>query len=553
MTYKPSFRKYKALKVKKPKRNIRATDKRGQVTIKGKSISITEVEKLHQNKKVRKPKTIYRNRTRSDEHRHYPLNIVVVAYNELEYTMKCVESIRKNTKGSYALYLVDNGSDDKTYKYFRTVKNANIIRIDKNRGYAYGCNEALRKIFRGDVIILNSNIIVPKNWTTHLLNVLNSNENIGMVGPVSNDIKGAQNINVDINCSPQEINKLSDKIQMSAGTAKIKVDNICGHCVVIRGDVFKQIGLFDPVFVCDTFGNNDYCKRVKLMGKEIVISKGSFVYHCTNESPISIDEKEYTKRFEFNTGLTQKKWNNKGVDLDSTLILDMDEYEDLVSIITPCFNSHNFIEACVNSVLTQTHKNIEMIIVDDGSNAETKRKLKMCVDKSERIKLITNPINKGRSFSRNRAIENAKGKYILPLDSDDLIHRQCVAILVKHMKENDDAKICYPLTKEFGNCNKIWFYPYRKDLLVQQNLLPCTSMFLKDAWINCGGYDIRVDGYEDWDFWLRMYDSNTRAIGVPEPIFFYRKHNTNSANGIDRKHGHDIVTKIKSFHPKLFG
>ena len=88
----------------------------------------------------------------------------------------------------------------------------------------------------------------------------------------------------------------------------------------------------------------------------------------------------------------------------------------LISIIIPCYNDAKYIEQSVNSALNQTYSNKEVIVVDDGSNVETKQILKKLEPKL--IKLITQE-NKGQSTARNVGINAAKGEYILTLDSDD--------------------------------------------------------------------------------------------------------------------------------------
>ena len=88
----------------------------------------------------------------------------------------------------------------------------------------------------------------------------------------------------------------------------------------------------------------------------------------------------------------------------------------LVSIIIPCYNDWQFVEQAVDSVLKQTYSNIEIIVVDDGSDSETKTVLKRIEPKI--TKLIAQE-NQGQSVARNVGIQESKGQYILTLDSDD--------------------------------------------------------------------------------------------------------------------------------------
>ena len=111
--------------------------------------------------------------------------------------------------------------------------------------------------------------------------------------------------------------------------------------------------------------------------------------------------------------------------------------EPLVSIITPLYNCEKYIEETILSVINQTYKNWEMIIVDDYSKdkgAEIVRKYRKI---DSRIKLYKNEINQGVSFTRNRAIDLSLGKYIAFLDSDDLWKKEKLEKQISFMEENN--------------------------------------------------------------------------------------------------------------------
>lgn len=112
--------------------------------------------------------------------------------------------------------------------------------------------------------------------------------------------------------------------------------------------------------------------------------------------------------------------------------------EDLVSIIIPIYNSEKYLEKCMNSVINQSYINIEIILINDGSNDNSEIICKKYVLKDERIKYIPKE-NGGVSSARNLGICNANGKYIFFLDSDDYIDRDVISNLIKNTKEN---KLC---------------------------------------------------------------------------------------------------------------
>lgn len=110
-------------------------------------------------------------------------------------------------------------------------------------------------------------------------------------------------------------------------------------------------------------------------------------------------------------------------------------YDELVSIIMPSYNTGKFIGKTINSVINQTYKNWELLIVDDCSTDNTEEVIKNINDK--RIKFFKNKINSGAAISRNLALRMSKGKYIAFLDSDDLWVNEKLERQIKFMKENN--------------------------------------------------------------------------------------------------------------------
>lgn len=172
-----------------------------------------------------------------------------------------------------------------------------------------------------------------------------------------------------------------------------------------------------------------------------------------------------------------------------------------VSIIIPAYNSQNSIESCVNSAINQTYKNIEVIVVDDGSTDDTYQILSRIKEKYSRLKLIRQE-NGGVSAARNTAIQNATGDYIAFLDSDDTLTENAVEDMLSLADENTDLVICsynqlemkgkkvkkntpriynnpQELLDDFIEYDKdiwgIWNKLFRRDIIVDNNILYSTN------------------------------------------------------------------------------
>ena len=113
----------------------------------------------------------------------------------------------------------------------------------------------------------------------------------------------------------------------------------------------------------------------------------------------------------------------------------------MVSVIMPCYNQGNFIDAAVDSVLLQTFANFEIIIINDGSTDEfTINKLKKY---NKPFCKVIHTTNKGLAAARNIGLKNATGKYIQFLDADDVINKEKIELQIKSLENSQENSLCY--------------------------------------------------------------------------------------------------------------
>ena len=207
-----------------------------------------------------------------------------------------------------------------------------------------------------------------------------------------------------------------------------------------------------------------------------------------------------------------------------TQIENMEELP-VVSVVIPVFNSEKYVEATIDSIVASTYINIEIIIVDDGSIDGS---ADICTRKAKgdaRIKVIQMD-NSGPSHARNTGITFANGKYILPVDSDDLIHETYIEKAVNIMENNSNMGIVYCKGKLFDAMNCEWdLLEYSLTNMLLSNCIFATALFRREDWVAVGGYseDMRW-GIEDYDFWLSIISLGRDVYRIPEILFYYRKH-----------------------------
>ncbi len=129
-----------------------------------------------------------------------------------------------------------------------------------------------------------------------------------------------------------------------------------------------------------------------------------------------------------------------------------DNMSELISVIIPAHNVENYIDKCLNSLINQTHKELEVIIIDDGSTDRTPAIADEWASRDERIVVIHNQSSSGHSLVRNAGLEVAKGDYIGFTDSDDYIHPEYFQRLLSLIKEYDaDISLCHEIAFNEGD------------------------------------------------------------------------------------------------------
>ncbi|BCA85004.1 glycosyl transferase [Enterococcus saigonensis] len=209
--------------------------------------------------------------------------------------------------------------------------------------------------------------------------------------------------------------------------------------------------------------------------------------------------------------------------------LEMDIDKSLVSVIIPTFNSEKYILKTINSVMNQTYKYIEIIVVDDNSTDETINVVKNLSFKDSRLRVIALDKNSGAAIARNVGIQNSKGKYIAFLDSDDYWFDEKIEIQIDFMKKRNCAFSFtgYFFSDETGNnflrevrVPKV--INYKKSL---KNTIIFTSTVMLD--VDRLGKELiympNVRRGQDTATWWKILKSGVDALGINQSLSIYRR------------------------------
>lgn len=224
-----------------------------------------------------------------------------------------------------------------------------------------------------------------------------------------------------------------------------------------------------------------------------------------------------------------------------------------VSIIIPVYNVEQYIEECLDSVINQTHSNIEIIVIEDCSTDNSKLILENYAKRDKRIQLINHIQNQGQGIARNKGIEYVRGEYVLFVDSDDYIAPESVEVLLeKAKKENTDILFCdyykiksnrtkivstFALSTVVNGKEYMYYAPFL-DILVWNKLWK--TSFLKE-------YKLKFvkEKFEDVIFTNQAIGLAKRVYSHHFPFYYYRtRENSTMTSNVNKNH---IVSQFNLF------
>jgi len=220
------------------------------------------------------------------------------------------------------------------------------------------------------------------------------------------------------------------------------------------------------------------------------------------------------------------------------------------SVIIPCYNMAGYIAGCIDSVLRQTFRSFEIIVVDDGSSDNS---VEVACGKLRGFDDIYVKRNSGPADARNLAICNAAGEWIVPLDADDRLTPDALYEFALAINANPDATLIVPQVHRQGNgVDVVRKHKWRGyDQLLQQNFLPNSCCYRRDAAMAINGYR-NGTMYEDWEFWIRLlYPEDRKVINIPKVLVEYTVRPDSRCHEAD-KHYQEECAKIRRMNPKIY-
>lgn len=219
-------------------------------------------------------------------------DIIIPAWNERELTIKCIESVKRNTSFPYRIILVDNASDEETKAYLKELSEKNkdaiiLIRNEINTGFPKAVNQGIGISDASYLCILNNDTEVYEGWLEEMIKIADTDAAIGIVNPSSNNLGQAK-----------PLEGFSGKW--------IEMSSCIGFCMLIKKEVVEKIGNLDEIYSPGNFEDTDFSRRATKEGYKCVMAKGAYVYHVQNTG--FKKRKDWDERFKINLDIFNKRW-----------------------------------------------------------------------------------------------------------------------------------------------------------------------------------------------------------------------------------------------------
>ena len=240
------------------------------------------------------------------------VSVIVVTYNNLDYTRACLQSLEEFSEWArLEVIVVDNASQDGTPQFLQQWASAatgrRAVLNQDNRGFAAANNQGLA-IAGGDyLILLNNDTYVTRGWIRGLLMHLQRNPDVGLVGPVTNNIGNEARIETGYEGMEDMAKFAAAHGAMHAGQS-FPIPTLAFFCVAMPRSTYERVGHLDEAFGVGFFEDDDYCRRIEAAGMHCICAEDVFVHHHLSASFDKMKSDAKRELFERNKQTYESKW-----------------------------------------------------------------------------------------------------------------------------------------------------------------------------------------------------------------------------------------------------
>ena len=226
-----------------------------------------------------------------------------------------------------------------------------------------------------------------------------------------------------------------------------------------------------------------------------------------------------------------------------------------VSIVIPNHNLGRFVSEAIDSALSQTHSDVELIVVDDGSTDDSLARIRAHPSHESGAFRLLEQANGGVSRARNHGARLAQGQFLVFLDADDVLLPEYVERCLATLRATPSpVAYAYTQMRLFGAVDSLHpSAPFSRRAILRGNVVNASAMIRKFVFDEVGGFDPDfTQGHEDHELWVRMLAHGYTGVLVPEPLLRYRRHPVPSRNTLSREQLRRLHFDVVVRHPRLY-
>jgi len=423
------------------------------------------------------------------------VSIVITCYNLEKYIEEAVNSaLEQKFDKSYEIIIVDDYSTDDSRKILKRLKRKHkrlhLVFNKYNLKAGPSRNVGIKTAHGTYVLCLDGDDKIPPDYIQKLYQAISSDRSIGIA--YGNFHLFGQEYGM-VKCQEWNFQNL---IQ----------GNFLGCCSMFRKEAWRRCGGYKNI----NPSWEDY---------ELWLNIGKHFY-----DGIHVNDTYFNYRIR-DVG---RNMESQGQEKRLRAIVNAchpELYPCSVGIVIPCYKQKKYLSDAIESLQRQKLQDFRVIIVDDGGHQGL---AEIIPNDDHRFRLLELENNQGLSTARNRGIEWLDTEYIVPLDADDMLMPQALEQMLRAQNSTIDPLIVYGDIIPFwdnGAKAKIKLEEYNFDRLLTRSIIPATAMYPREAWEKVGGYDeLMRDGYEDWDFHIRLGLIGVCGRKIKYKILKYRQH-----------------------------
>lgn len=535
------------------------------------------------------------------------VSLVVLNWNGLQDTKKCIESLNQLYYRNKEIIIVDNGSVDGSKEYLKKLKGITFVDLPENTGFTGG-HIAGRNVSKGDYIaLINNDLVLNKNWLNACLETFTKHPDAAVVGGKAYKWDAQNPVNELSNefYSYQEVDPETGYTRtLLTGDEECSVDSISGAALLVKQSYLDKVGYLDENFFA-YYEETDLIARLMRAGFKAYYNPSAYTWHKIAASSGSdsyfylymmhrnryfyayknLDDK-YLVRFVKNyrreamvafleTFRNRKNidakarvkaysWVNKnklllqnertkvqGIGGSYTDSLKASEHTD-VTIVIPCYNYGEYVSEAIESALNQTVLPKKIIVINDGSTDNSKQ----IIDKYSNNKLvdIIHKDNSGVIDTKNLGIKLSRTYWTVFLDADDKLSITFIEKTLK-MSRNGSKDIVYTDMRLFGAVDDTFkAKSFSVHTLLKTNYINNSALIKTSLLKQVGGYKTEMShGLEDWELYVTLVEADAKPQYLPLPLVYYRQHKgalSRNANVIYKEK--QLILLIKSLHRSFY-